>query len=79
MSDNLTALCALSANHGWYCSEHMLGERNYDRLGPIGLVLRLISNRKIIRLALTAAVALGITAGVSRVRHPCPYPILTRV
>ena len=33
--------------------------------GPIALGLRIIKNRRVIRLVLTVAIALGIAAGVS--------------
>ena len=32
--------------------------------GPLGIVMRVIGNRRIIRLVLTVAIALGIAAGV---------------
>ncbi|EKM53605.1 uncharacterized protein PHACADRAFT_125442 [Phanerochaete carnosa HHB-10118-sp] len=42
--------------------ERMIG-RGQPQPGPIGFLLTIISNRKIIRMALTAAIALGVTAG----------------
>ena len=40
------------------------GSKGRNMPGPLGILARVMRNRHIIRLALTAAVALGITAGV---------------